>query len=124
MPYKDKNRQKEYQRKWDQKRTASGYSKTYGRKLRQRAIDHLGGKCVYCDCDEFDALEINHIYGGGNKDRSSDCRRNKSFLLAILRGEYDGKIELTCSVCNRYHYIKILKGVKGDWKITWSPVVK
>jgi len=46
MPYKDKKKQREYQRIWMSNR-------------REQGIQHLGGKCVHCGSTRD--LEIDHI---------------------------------------------------------------
>ena len=130
MPYKDKIKNQEYQRDWSRNKFSSEeeknkrrkYMRDYERRLREKVIKLLGGKCHYCDCNEFDALEINHKYGGGRKERPQNNRRGKSFYLAIIKGRRTKEdLELTCRVCNAWHYLVKLKGVKSNWKIEWIP---
>lgn len=87
------------------------------RKLRRQAVEALGGKCVYCGCEVFEALEINHIDGQGRQDwlkiGSSPTHR------MIRDGEYPFPVELTCRVCNSVHYMK-LKGIEG-WEVKYTP---
>lgn len=81
----------------------------------------LGGKCVNCGCDNTDALEINHKNGGGTRERR-ERNGSKAFYLAILSGRRDSAdLEIRCKVCNILHYLKELKKVEGNWKITWTP---
>lgn len=118
MPFKDKERNRIYQRDWAKRNRAK--RRAYTRRLRERVITKLGGKCVKCGCNEFDALEINHINGGGRKEKKKwDC--SKSFWLAILKGtRKTDDLEVRCRLCNSYHYLKEIKKVKSDWKIIWN----
>ena len=80
------------------------------RKLRRQAIETLGSKCVYCGCDVFEALEINHIDGSG---RQEWLKIGSSPMHRMIRdGEYPFPVELTCRVCNSVHYLKT-KGIEG-----------
>jgi len=79
----------------------------------------LGGlKCVYCGCDEYKALEINHRLGGG-------CREYKNGMGGQLVTDlfYKKKslkdFEVTCRVCNAWHYIS-KKINKDNWIIKWK----
>jgi len=67
----------------------------YLRGIRKATLDLLGGKCVKCGFDDFRALQIDHINGGGVKDkkRHSQCYCNvvkKSFLAK------ENKYQLLC----------------------------
>ena len=85
------------------------------RKLRTAVLQKLGGKCVYCGCNVLEALEINHVNGGGAKENKGAQRRR--YLNDILNGKRDD-LELTCRVCNALHYMK-LKGFNG-WTVSWT----
>ena len=124
MPYKDPNRQKAYQRNWEkenrEKRNAG--QRRYYNSLRKRVLDLMGGKCIYCGCDEYKALEINHINGGGYQERMLRGSRSKQFYLDIVAGRRQLKdLELTCGVCNTRHKFTELKKIKGTWEIKWNP---
>src|SRR5881394_22666 len=55
---------------WYQKNGA-GQSRRNYRELRARALAFLGGRCVQCGFDDARALQIDHVHGGGNKERKS-----------------------------------------------------
>lgn len=77
---------------------------------RQKVLEKLGGKCVYCGCDNPEALEINHINGNGLSEyRTRGCYH---IHKEILNGTYPHPVELTCRVCNAVHYLK-MKGITG-----------
>ena len=90
------------------------WQRNYDRNLRKRVIQKLGGKCIYCGCDNEDALEINHIHGGGYKKRK--IRSYKQFLLDIQAGRKND-VELTCRICNALHYLVMTKGFPNAWVI-------
>lgn len=102
----------EYHEKMKEK--SRTYQNNRNRTLRVAVIEKLGGKCVKCGCDVYDALEINHINGGGQKDRS----RKAQFYLAILNDKRTD-VELTCKICNIVHWLNF-KGITGH-KVLWSP---
>ena len=114
---------KEYHRKYRQenKDRIREVSREKIRKRRLDVIEKFGGKCVYCGCDIPEALEINHIYG--KKDIHKHHKTMMpSFIYAILRGEYDGQIELTCKVCNSVHYLEKLRKLDGKWTVVFKHV--
>ena len=52
MPFKDKEKTREYQKEW---------SRNHRAKIRIKAIEILGGKCVECGYDaNYIALQIDH----------------------------------------------------------------
>jgi hypothetical protein len=133
MPYKNKNKQKEYQRRWyqenkerllreqkERRRKGSKKDRRYARNLRRRAVKKLGDKCIYCGCDEYKALEINHKNGGGSQEFPRG-KSKRGFHLDILAGRYPlDELEITCRICNAWHYLVKLKGIPDNWTITWK----
>lgn len=93
-----------------------GYYKRKHGELRMKVIERLGSKCVVCGCLILDALEINHINGGGYKTKQ-EISIIKAFNM-ILHGTYPYPVELTCRVCNSLRYLES-KGFKG-WKVIWN----
>jgi 5-methylcytosine-specific restriction endonuclease McrA len=119
MPFKDKDKQRKYDRLWHQKRRES-YRK-YQQKLRRKVIELLGGKCVNCGCDEYSMLEINHKNGGGHKEMDERRRCYKSWYLDILAGRRSrDDLETRCIVCNALHKAKDLNKAKGNWTVVWT----
>ena len=87
---------KEYQKKYQKT-----YQKQYLRNLRKATIEALGGKCIKCGFSDTRALQIDHINGGGSKERKNKTfkgifHRNviKSFLIQ------ENKYQLLCANCN------------------------
>ena len=117
MPYKDKNKANESSKLW-QREHRSKMRELY-KQLRNKAITKLGGKCVNCGCDNYDALEFNHINGGGSKERTS-TKGYRVFLYSIINNTRPiNDIELTCKVCNALHCLVQLKHLPNNWTITY-----
>lgn len=87
------------------------------RKLRQKALEKIGSLvCCRCRCDRYEFLEINHINGGGNKER----KQTTTFYLDIIherRGISD--LEILCRPCNHIHYLELRYG-KLPFKVIWN----
>lgn len=124
MPYKNPNKQREFQKEWQRKHRAE--ARKYQRSLRTKVLELLGGKCVYCGCNDFEALEINHINGQGAKEKQKRWKHgNKGYYCAILNGTRSIEdLELTCRVCNARHYLNDIKGIGGTWIIQWVGVIE
>jgi hypothetical protein len=117
MPFKDKDKNRKYQKDWAKRNRAS--QKRYIDKLKIKVINKLGGKCIYCGCDNPNAFEMNHINGGGYDEYKAHGGCQKQILLDILAGRRTD-IELTCRVCNALHYLVKIKGLKNRWKIIYE----
>lgn len=68
-------------------------------KMRVRAIEKLGGQCVKCGYLDVRALQIDHINGGGGKDRR-DWSSPYRFYRSIAEGENLEKYQVLCANCN------------------------
>lgn len=86
---------------------------------RLKVMKLLGGAiCVYCGCDEYKALEINHKNGGGSVEARSGLRRSLINDLLLGRRNKDD-FEITCRVCNAWYYMCHKLGI-DKWKIKWN----
>lgn len=77
------------------------YIREYLRKARNAVIEALGAKCVRCGFNDKRALQIDHINGGGSKERKERKfakEFNKHVLESFLRNE--NKYQLLCANCN------------------------
>lgn len=82
-PYRD-NRQREYLRK-----------------IRNATLEALGGVCKECGFSDKRALQIDHVNGGGSKERKErgfSKNFHKHVLESFLKGE--GRYQLLCANCN------------------------
>jgi hypothetical protein len=114
----DPEKMKIYKRNWARTRRESRKQQT--RELRNKVLNYLGGKCVYCGCNIPEVLEINHKNGGGNKERVNGIyQNNNQHLKSILDGKRKNDFELTCKICNSWHYLVKIKGIPNRWVITF-----
>ena len=66
-------------------------------KIRSEVLCLLGNKCVRCGFSDIRALQIDHIYGCGNKERNSQ-RTSNQLKKGIL--SHPEKYQLLCANCN------------------------
>ncbi len=108
---------REYQREWRRKNpeTAKRYyernkvelqrkGRERKQKLRRDAIDKLGGKCMICGFDDWRALQIDHINGGGKQEwlkmgSQGICRKIMGMSLEEAKKEYQ-------VLCANHNWIK------------------
>ena len=64
-----KKYQKEYAKINGKKKALN--TKEYFRRQRRAILELLGGKCVQCAFSDYRALQVDHIDGGGYKDKKS-----------------------------------------------------
>jgi len=92
------------------------------RKYREEALKKISEdvKCVYCGCDEFSILEINHKELVGPGKRGSLTRSSLGLCFAILKGIIPiDSVEITCKICNIQHYVVKKFGITNH-KIIWN----
>lgn len=109
--YYRKNRESLLKLREEWRNENRGYSGDWYRARRLRAIDFLGGKCVYCGVRDPRVLSFNHINGGGMKEYATRARN--VILREILEGTRPD-IELACFNCNQIHRIE--NGFNGGRK--------
>lgn len=63
-------------------------------KKRKFIIDKLGGKCIKCGFNDYRALQIDHIHGGGRKERKEVIFNNEYIL------KHKDKYQILCANCN------------------------
>jgi len=72
----------------------------YHANLRAKVIALLGGKCAKCPFTDPRALQVDHINGGGAKERrTKGTRGNSGVNHKILSGQTEG-YQLLCANCN------------------------
>jgi hypothetical protein len=78
----------------------------YGRVWRQRRrmeiITALGGECIQCHFADWRALQVDHVNGGGTKERRQavSMRRYYKAILDSARAQ-TGEYQLLCANCNQ-----------------------
>src|SRR3990167_6132101 len=94
---------KERANKWyrENKERAKARIGKYGPLWRYEVLLKLGSKCCRCGFSDERALQIDHINGGGTKERSHHLfgpSYYRRVFDSILKNE--GKFQLLCANCN------------------------
>jgi len=72
----------------------------YRRRIRIKALQALGGKCARCGFDDWRALQIDHINGGGTRERRNRKQGTISYYLEIIKNPDKNKYQILCANCN------------------------
>ncbi len=97
-----RRRQLEYSHKhyFDNQERKSEYSHNRWLKMRLELLEYLGGKCERCGFDDYRALQIDHVNGGGVREMKNlkSLKSPIKYLERIKnnRSEY----QLLCANCN------------------------
>ena len=77
------------------------YSRKQGRIKRKKVMERLGDSCVICGYKGY-ALQIDHIHGGGWRERNSFNSIDKfyDYLLTIPENVLREKYQVLCANCN------------------------
>lgn len=77
-----------------ERQQAKSYAET-----KARVFHLLGSKCAHCGIADWRVLQIDHIAGGGTKDRTIRAHKRYSHVLeSLAAGEV--KHQLLCANCN------------------------
>jgi hypothetical protein len=67
--------------------------------LKRRALlDAMGGKCVRCGFDDWRALQVDHVNGGGLAENRGGKTGSKAYYAKVLANPDD--YQLLCANCN------------------------
>ena len=68
-------------------------------KVRTEILDLLGRACVCCGFDDLRALQIDHVNGGGGRDRKVG---SATYYARILKSIQEGsdEFQILCANCN------------------------
>lgn len=72
-------------------------------RLRIEIVEVLGGKCNKCGFTDIRALQVDHVEGGGCKERRELSKGRKSVTnsrILLLIKESPSKYQLLCANCN------------------------
>lgn len=94
--YRERNRDKE--RLYNQSRRVRN---------RLEVLNALGGKCVRCSYDDWRALQIDHINGGGTQERKQQTSIDRYYRDMLQSPE---KYQVLCANC---HQIKRYEEQEG-----------
>lgn len=84
-------------------------------KIRIELLNMFGGKCIKCGFSDWRALQIDHINGGGSKERKIIRDTWKYMRIIIQDKNREEKYQLLCSNCNwikRYENYEERKAIK------------
>ena len=78
------------------------YTRNLNGMRRKKIIEKLGGKCVHCGYDaDIRALQIDHIDGGGSKERRSmSITKYYKLLLQLDENTLFTNYQCLCANCN------------------------
>ena len=123
MPHKDIQARRDYAKKWrlanlekirgyyrksyaihkdkmNEKRKVKKiiYEARYRQKIRSAVLAFLGNKCNVCGFDDYRALQVDHVRGGGSKERKKNKNSYQAYKLVLT--DTTGKYQLLCANCN------------------------
>lgn len=78
------------------------YHNNYNRSVKVSAHSILGSKCVKCGFEDSRALQIDHIFGGGTKERKEYKNGITQFYKKVIESvlKKENKYQLLCANCN------------------------
>ena len=128
--YYQKNREAVIQRTtryhFENKERREKYYQEYYQKIRLESLAKVDPamKCAMCGCDDTRFLEVNHIKGGGVKERIAykNEKHNESHNMILLihngkRGLED--LNLLCRACNSVDHLERVHGHTG-LRVVWD----
>jgi len=91
----------EQKRYWSDPEKFRKQRRQWHHKVRFQIIDLLGGKCVVCGFSDWRALQVDHIKGGGYKERVQG-HTPSALLKDIIKSIKNNKkkYQLLCANCN------------------------
>ena len=101
------------------------YNKVRHASMRRRAMEKIQGTsnlvCIKCGCSEYKLLEINHVDGGGRKERL--LMKGENIYALILNNKRTVKdLDIRCKMCNILYFIELKYGIEVSerYKLLWN----
>jgi len=95
---------KEYWRKYyrEHREQIKERMEKYNKEIRMKVIELLGGKCIKCGFNDWRALQIDHVHGGGCKERKT-IRDTHTYYYHVIKEVQSGNkdYQLLCANCNQ-----------------------
>lgn len=109
---KNKKKNDDYRKKWYQKNLEKNREQRRNANNRARliVIEFLGNKCKKCGFDDWRALQVDHVNGGGTRERINMSHTSWSLLKRIKANPF--KFQLLCANCN---WIKRYEEKESFW---------
>jgi hypothetical protein len=76
------------------------YRDRYRKKLKLQVISHYGGKCICCGENHIEFLTIDHVNGGGTKERETTGLRGNQFYRWLIKNNFPEDYQILCANCN------------------------
>lgn len=89
---------KELERRHTVNKTKSGWFRRYNRSLRKQVFIKLGDKCAICGFADPRALQIDHVFNDGYKERW-EMRSQSQRMRKVLK-DNSGRYQILCANCN------------------------
>ena len=92
---------KSYREKHSKRLSENGI--VHRRKAKLDAVRHYSNGSMVCKCcgeSEIDFLTIDHVNGGGTKERKSTGRGGQSFAIWLRKQGYPKGFQILCYNCN------------------------
>jgi hypothetical protein len=67
--------------------------------LRKQALEGYGSKCACCEEDRFEFLAIDHVNGGGRKER--ETKSTQQIARKIINLNFPKEYRVLCHNCNQ-----------------------
>jgi hypothetical protein len=86
----------------DRKKAALA-DRRYRLSIKTECLKHYGGEHPQCECcknDDFDSLAIDHIYGGGRKQRKELELVGRDFYVWLVDNDFPDGFRILCHNCN------------------------
>lgn len=80
------------------KATRRRHVNAYHARLRVKTLMFHGGKCEHCGFADMRALQLDHVHGGGNRERKRSGDNSHTIVYAGLRRPFD--FQVLCANCN------------------------
>lgn len=81
---------------------------------REKLIKLLGNKCSICGIDDIIVLQLDHIYGGGNKDLISLKNTRYEYYIMHIE-EAKAKLQVLCANCHLRKHAAILIPIRKPY---------
>lgn len=78
------------------------YHREYRIKVKEALLVMMGEKCVKCGFGDKRALQVDHINGGGTKERTEQKQSSTPYFRFIMKSVLanENKYQLLCANCN------------------------
>lgn len=109
---KHKEKYNKQSREWHQKNKTrmNEFGRKHRRKRKVEILEHYGGvQCFICGVDDIEVLTLDHVAGGGTKQRRKFKDGHATYRW-IINNNYPDGFRVLCRNCNWKEYLKSLRG--------------